>query len=309
MDNIIFSVFTPVYNSKHTLHRVWQSLMDQTFTKFEWIVVDDGSTDNVGVLLEEYKKTVPFKMTVLVQDNSGKHIAWNRAVEIAKGEFFVPADADDSFLPETLETFQFYWNTIRDEDKVLFSGVNVLCKYPENNNIVGDMFPTSPMISNNLELVYKYKIKGEKWGFVKTSVLKEFPFPEIKGKGSYFLGYLWYSIGRKYKNLSINIALRFYYQDSGIQITKVHSKKSKYSAPIYYDYFVWDLNTNLDYKFKYLHFRSIIFGFINLWCLGLSIDKSISKVINKMKGISKVLIICFFIPGILLYHIKVKNYK
>lgn len=64
-----FTIFTPVYNRKNEIHRVWESLNEQTFRDFEWILVDDGSTDNVWPLLEEYKEKASFPVTLLQQEN------------------------------------------------------------------------------------------------------------------------------------------------------------------------------------------------------------------------------------------------
>jgi glycosyltransferase involved in cell wall biosynthesis len=70
-ENIKFTVFTPVYNRKHTINRVWESLQNQTYRNFEWIVVDDGSTDGVWDLLQRWKKEADFPVTLLQQENSG----------------------------------------------------------------------------------------------------------------------------------------------------------------------------------------------------------------------------------------------
>lgn len=70
-----FTVFTPVYNRRDKIHRVWDSLRSQTFRDFEWIVVDDGSTDNVMEILAIYKNEADFPVTILRQENKGKHFA------------------------------------------------------------------------------------------------------------------------------------------------------------------------------------------------------------------------------------------
>jgi len=142
-----FTIFTPIYNGRHTIHRVWNSIQSQSYRDFEWIIVDDGSADNVYELLEEYKNRASFNVNIIMQKNMGKHFAWNKAVQAAQGELFVPADADDEFVPETLEIFNNTWENI--EDKRFFSGINVLCKDPYTGFVVGDEFPVDGMISNN----------------------------------------------------------------------------------------------------------------------------------------------------------------
>lgn len=85
---------------------------------------------------------------------------------------FVPADSDDEFIPEALEYFAKQWQMIPVEDRKGYSGINVLCKDSKTGGVVGGEYPESPMVSDNLELAYKYKIKGEKWGCIRTGLLK-----------------------------------------------------------------------------------------------------------------------------------------
>ncbi|MDE7254859.1 MAG: glycosyltransferase [Helicobacter sp.] len=56
----IFSIITPTFNRAHTLHRVYASLVTQTFTDFEWIIIDDGSTDNTREQVMQWQKAVSF---------------------------------------------------------------------------------------------------------------------------------------------------------------------------------------------------------------------------------------------------------
>ena len=57
-----FTVFTPTYNRAHTLHRVYESLKAQSYKNFEWLVVDDGSTDGTYHLIEEWRKNSYFSI-------------------------------------------------------------------------------------------------------------------------------------------------------------------------------------------------------------------------------------------------------
>ena len=165
------------------------------------------------------------------------------------------------------------------------------------------------MISNNLEIFYKYKVRGEKWGCIRTEVLIGYPFPEIEGRGCYNLGYAWNSIARKYKNISINEPLRLYYTNSSNTITHKLSKDILKAAPVDFHYLKWDLNSNLDYKFRYGYFISIIRSFINLWRLGLLLGEGTKKIIKEMKGIAKILSVLSFGPGLFVYNMTYKKLK
>ncbi len=209
-----FTVFTATFNRAHTLYCVYESLRSQTLRDFEWLIIDDGSTDNTRELVEQWQKDADFPIRYFYQENQGKHIAFNRAVSLAQGELFVPVDSDDSFVPNTLERFWYHWNNIPPSIRDNFSGVTCLCQ-DENGNIIGDRFPKDVMDSDELEMLHKYKVRGEKWGFHRTVVLQKVPFPEIP-KGPYMQympdAIVWDAIALKYKKRFINEALRIYHR-------------------------------------------------------------------------------------------------
>lgn len=243
---ILFTVFTPIYNRRESLHRVWDSLQAQTYKRFEWIVVDDGSTDGVGELLDRYKSLASFPMMVIRQGNRGKHIAWNRALEVAGGELFVPADSDDTFVPETLERFSALWEGIPASERSNYSGINCLCRHPDTGIVVGRRYPQNMMITNNLELFFRYRVGGEKWGCIRCDLLRQHPFPEIPGS-NYPATYVWYSLARKYHVLCVNEVLRSYYQDQPNHISAIKEGGIGRAAAIRRHYHCWHVNNNWDY--------------------------------------------------------------
>ena len=99
-ESYTFTVFTPTYNRAATLARVYESLQRQTFTDFEWIIVDDGSTDETAELVQQWRSESSFPIRYIWQPNQGKHVAFNRGVELARGELFLPHDSDDESLAE-----------------------------------------------------------------------------------------------------------------------------------------------------------------------------------------------------------------
>lgn len=301
---MLFTIFTAVYNRRDTIQRVWKSVKSQKYKDFEWIVIDDGSTDNVIELLESYRKEADFPVRIFRQENQGKHFAWNRGVKLASGELFVPADSDDSFIPETLETFASLWNGIPKEERPQYSGINVLCMDPATGKVIGSPFPKSPMVSNNLELAYVHKVSGEKWGCIRTDVLREHPFPEIKsGAGVFPESYIWFSIARKYKNLCVNIPLRFYFTNSEDQATN-NAKKPKLiksSAESRYIFKMWHINNNIDYIWLYK--KLLVKDFIDIWRLGLFTKRGIRDIFRDMHGARVKLIALSLLPVSLLFYL------
>jgi glycosyltransferase involved in cell wall biosynthesis len=205
-----FTVFTPVFNGASTIHRVYESLKAQTFRDFEWLVIDDGSTDGTGELIKQWQKEADFPIRYFYQENQGKHIAFNRAVEMAEGELFLPIDQDDATLPEALERLLYHWDSIPPEMRSSFSGVTCLCQ-DEEGNIVGDKFPQDVMDSDELEMPHKYRVRGEKWGFHRTEILRQFPFPHLPKVGYMPESIVWNAIALQYKKRFINEPLRIFY--------------------------------------------------------------------------------------------------
>ena len=143
VDSALFTVFTPTYNRAHTLRRVYDSLCAQTLRDFEWIVIDDGSTDGTAELVANWVKAADFPVRFFRQEHSGKHIAHNLAMREARGKFFLPLDSDDACAPRALERMAYHWNTIPDSERALYSGVDGLCS-DQNGEIIGDRFPSEP---------------------------------------------------------------------------------------------------------------------------------------------------------------------
>ena len=215
----VFTVFTPTYNRAYILHRVYESLKAQTYRDFEWLIVDDGSTDNTWELVKQWQKEADYPIRYLYQENNGKYIAWNHGVREAKGELFLCFDSDDACVPEALERFKYHWDSIAENKKEDFSSVVCLCK-SRKGELIGSKFPQEITDSDYLEIQYKFKVKGDKWGFDKTEVLKRFPFPVIESETLIGEGVVWNALARnKFKTRFVNETLLFkQYLPDGLSI-------------------------------------------------------------------------------------------
>ena len=93
------SVIIPTYNRVHTLKRAVDSVLSQTYKEYEIIIIDDGSTDGTGSIIQSYYKNVRFFSIA----HSGVSRARNTGIENAKGEWISFLDSDDYWLPEKLQ--------------------------------------------------------------------------------------------------------------------------------------------------------------------------------------------------------------
>lgn len=209
MTSPYFTVFTPTYNRAHLLHRVYNSLLAQTFRDFEWLVVDDGSSDNTRQIVETWCAEANFTIRYFWQENAHTKVAFNHGVREAYGELFLRLDSDDEALPEALSTFKRIWLDIPDADRNRYVGVTGLCVDPAGN-IVGDRYPDDILDSTSTETMLRYRIGGEKWGFQRVDVLKEFPYPEdVVGFAPESI--VWTRISRKYLTRYVNVPLKIYF--------------------------------------------------------------------------------------------------
>lgn len=215
---MIFTVFTPTYNRAHTLHRVYESLQAQTLRDFEWVIVDDGSSDNTEDIVAAWQQEADFPIQYVWQPNGHKKTAFNHGVRLARGELFLTADSDDRFVPNALERFAAHWHAIDETDRIHFAGVCGLCE-DEQGNLIGDGFPgTWGLDSDSLEIFYRYKVYGEKWGFTRTDLLTAHPFPEHL-PGHVPEGVVWSAVAADHQTRFVNEVLRIYCQDVGDQLT------------------------------------------------------------------------------------------
>jgi glycosyltransferase involved in cell wall biosynthesis len=239
-----FTVFTPTYNRAHTLTGVYDSLRSQTCRDFEWLIVDDGSTDGTRRLVDQWRASGEFPIRYIYQENQGKHVAHNRAVSESRGEFVLPLDSDDACVPQALARFKHHWNSIPDNEKELFSGVTALCMDKEGR-LVGTRFLEDVTDSNSLEAYYKHHVRGEKWGFQRTMVLRQFPMPGSEVGRSYMPeGLIWWRIARQYKTRYVNEMLRIYSTGNESLSSPRRPQDTALGAEMQYR---MELNCNIDY--------------------------------------------------------------
>jgi glycosyltransferase involved in cell wall biosynthesis len=209
-----FTVFTPTHNRAHTLHRVYDSLIAQTCSDFEWLVIDDGSTDETRSQITAWQAIAPFPIRYIYQPAQGKHVAYNRAAQEAEGEFLVCLDSDDSCLPYALERMKVRWDALSVYARSRYSGIDCHCM-DETGNRIGTAYPRDGFTSNYPEMRYRYQMTGEKWGFQRTVVMRQYPFPEWENSRLPYLpeSIVWSPMTVDYPAYYVNECWRVYHQE------------------------------------------------------------------------------------------------
>jgi len=226
MDNPIYSIITATYNREVRLERAYQSVVSLTSRNFEWLVIDDGSSDGTKSQVEKWRGEADFPIHYVYQENAGKHSALNRAVQMAKGTYSVILDSDDELLSDTLEKFAKMWAQVPPESMALVSSVVGNCQ-DQNGELIGTVFPQSPLVSDSLEVRLKYKVKGDKMSSIKLEIWRQFPFPTFEQKGSLYEDVVWFEMSKHYKEVYFNeILLRVHLEEASITRQAIASKQA-----------------------------------------------------------------------------------
>lgn len=187
------TIFTPSYNRRQLIERLYQSLLTQNEKNFEWLVVDDGSTDDTEKYFTHLlSKQQPFHIRYIKQKNGGKHRAINNGVQNASGELFFIVDSDDYLTENAIKKINQWVTTLDSTHK--WAGIAGLKGFSKNK-IVGQHNSTLYIDAKNSER-RKYNLLGDKAEVYFTDVLKQHPFPEIPGENFISEEIVWNTIAR-----------------------------------------------------------------------------------------------------------------
>jgi len=256
---MLITIFTPLYNRSHLLIRIFESLCNQTFKEFEWVIVDDGSNDNSKEVVEKFNDSShDFSIRYFYQKNGGKHRAINRGVLEAKGDLFIILDSDDSLPEHSLQTIVKYSEQIKDDDS--FGGIAGYMAH-HDGTVIGNCSKKGVVDVNSLDYRYQYGAIGDMCEVFKTSVLKEFPFPEIEGEKFVPEVLVWNRIAQKYKLRWFQEVI--YYRDyleGGLtdKIVKIRMKSPIASTTCYQELCTFNVPTKVKIRsaINYWRFRS-----------------------------------------------------
>ena len=226
------TIFTPLHNGANTISRVYNSLKHSIYRNFEWIIINDGSTDDSYKVICSLVSKEEWDITLVNwPDNRGKHVAWNYAVSLAKGDIFICVDCDDAFVASALSIVNDKWNKHYDDAKIY--GIDFLCVDHITNEVCGTRYPSDGIVSNYKTLYSVHKIRGDKWNTYRLAYLRQFKFPEIKAN-YYTECFLHYSLGEKYYVVGYNENLYIYYMEmNSITHTIVPNRNNLYMIAHY----------------------------------------------------------------------------
>lgn len=169
------TIFTPTYNRANLLNRVYNSLLRQKCRMFEWLIIDDGSTDNTCTVVNDFISEGLIDIRYIKKENGGKHTAHNLAVKEAKGELFICLDSDDMLSDTAVSIILQSVPTLQKND-CGFIGY----KEDQNGKLLSSSFPMHLPEHLGLYSYQKnYSLRGEFTLVFRTNILKQYLFPVI----------------------------------------------------------------------------------------------------------------------------------
>ena len=197
------TVVTPTYNRANKLTVAFESLKNQTVQDFEWLIIDDGSTDNTYEIVEEFKSQKLFPIIYKKQTNQGKHIALNMAFKIVQTELLMILDSDDCLTKTAIEDML----KLHEKYKKYSNIVAFVYQRGKMNNPkqkITQEFREEEFIDNYNSYIINKNIKGDKEEVFKTEIISKFQFPKFEGENFLGEGVLWSKISHNYDMVFCN---------------------------------------------------------------------------------------------------------
>lgn len=262
------TVFTPAYNRAKTLPALYDSLKRQTDKRFDWLVIDDGSTDETPQLFDAYMQEGVLDITYIRRENRGLCRTLNQGVELCKGDIFFRIDSDDYATDDAIEQIYQHWHMVEENDKVC--GL-VFLKIQTNAKRTGYHPFSAPTQTNFIEYRNKYGGVGDRAEVVRTDVMRQFPIPLYGEEKFCPEGLMWNRMAKVYDAVYINrdIYVCEYMEGGLTNSVRSNLKRNAKGATHYYSE-IFLYNPSLFYYVKnaisfwrYARFNG--YGFVKNW--------------------------------------------
>jgi glycosyltransferase involved in cell wall biosynthesis len=220
-DKVRVSIITCVYNGADTIERCFNSVLNQTCKEFEHIIVNDGSTDDLDVKVNEYLKKADYPVVYYKKENGGKHTATNIAWDIMRGEYNIGLDADDALTDDAIENMLGVWESIPEAERTKYWCVLCRCKNPHTNDMIGKSYPENiNKLSKRRRAHIAPKIRGEKLGMRRSECLKGLRYPVVEGVKFVNEMCVWGILNKRYETYYDNTIVRDYYTDTQYSLSR-----------------------------------------------------------------------------------------
>lgn len=192
------TVFTPSYNRADLLPNLYGSLIRQNSRDFQWLVIDDGSTDNTREVVAEWIREKKIDIQYVYKKNGGLHTGYNKAIECMDTELSICIDSDDYLTDDCIETVLEFWDEHKAEDIAGFIGLDIR----PDGSVIGGLLPDTKTVD---PLWLTEQDAGDRKYVIRNDCYRKvYPMPVFAGEKNFNPHYLVLKLCRDYKFLVLN---------------------------------------------------------------------------------------------------------
>ena len=283
------SVLTPTYNRGELLKKLYNSLIENADygVKIEWLIMDDGSTDNTKTIVEQFMKEEKIKVKYYYQRNQGKMVAINNLVQHVTGDLMIDCDSDDYFTKNAFAIIKEEYNGRRDEEGIY--GLSFL-KFDQTGNNMGNQFKNEK--TTMFDLYFKEGETGEKAIVFFSNIRKKYKHQLEHNEKFITEARMYHEMDEKYKMICINKPIMICeYKDGGY--TKNINKQFLENPYGYYKYFKEILQKDM----KGVTFKKRLYVIKHYILFAYLTEQHDFRSIKS--NINKILYFLLWIPGII----------
>lgn len=285
------SILTPTFNRAKLLDKLYTSILinsNNSNCEVEWLIMDDGSTDNTRMIVDTYIKENIINVQYFYQKNSGKMVAINELVKQSSGDLILECDSDDYLVSNAFKIIEEA--LIKCKDMANTYAIAFL-KYDQNGNNMGNNFPDDNYNSSMFDLYFKEGITGEKALVFNSSIRKKFKYELEEGEKFVTEARLHHEMDLHYNVKCFNKKIMICeYKEDGYSknINELFLKYPKGYYQYFKEIFNQDMNGVTFKKRLYVYKHYILFAV-------LSEQKNIIK---NVKGLlNKIMVAILYFPG------------
>ncbi|MEM0058791.1 MAG: glycosyltransferase family 2 protein [Candidatus Bathyarchaeia archaeon] len=222
----MITILTPAFNRAHLLPRLAESLLSQTLQDFEWLIVDDGSSDNTEEVINKYRDVANFEVRYKKKRNEGKHSALNVGFNESKGDWIFIVDSDDWLRSDCIGKIREVSNNLDSS----FGAVSFLRVF-EGGAVIGDTFP--PGLKTYIDRIER-RVSGDKADVLRKSAIIDFKFPVYSGEKFMAESPMFIYVGQRYKTKFINyLGYVCEYQSGGLSDNSILNRHKCVESSLY----------------------------------------------------------------------------
>ena len=249
------TILTPTYNRASKLHILYESLVSQSDKDFEWFIVDDGSEDDTGKIVNDWISESIINIKYIKKENGGKHTALNLGIAQIFSEWTFIVDSDDYLTKDAIAIIK---NKADVDDAEDICGLAFLRQSKNGNYLTNKLVPKDGWKDDFCHCRYGLKIKGDMAEVWKTKCLKEFPFPEFPNEKFVSEDVVWIQMSQRYKMIFYNMPIYISdYLDGGLTRNRRKNNLNSPKSSMYRGELQLRVQLPLKYKIRAMLYYSV----------------------------------------------------